>query len=164
MSLNVNGLDELKLRLQRLKGVPLAANAELKILAEETAALARRMAPVDKEKLEEAIKVRFEGTERNALGRFVTGGGAYTVFVDNSVPVEGRKGKTVGDYAWEMHEHLTPAGPMKLGALSVEKQAGSNVVVGGKFLERAGEEMRDQIPLRLAKIVFVHIEGVSLDN
>jgi hypothetical protein len=115
MSLNVNGLDELKLRLQRLKGVPLAANAELKILAEETAALARRMAPVDKEKLEEAIKVRFEGTERNALGRFVTGGGAYTVFVDNSVPVEGRKDKTVGDYAWEMHEHLTPAGPMSLG-------------------------------------------------
>jgi hypothetical protein len=153
MSLNVNGLDELKLQLQRLKGVPLAANVELKACAEDGADIARQMAPRDKTNLENAIKVRFEGTDRNALGQFVKGGGAYVIYVDNDVPIEGRKGKTVGDYAWEMHEHLTPAGPLNLGLESIEKQKGSNVVVGGKFLERAAEAMRGDILTRLAKVV-----------
>jgi hypothetical protein len=155
--METQGVEQLKLQLQRLKGVTIVANAELKIAAAEMADLARKMAPVDKGNLEKAIKVRYEGI--GGSGRFQAGGGAYTVYVDNNVPLDGRDGKTVGDYAWELHEHLTPAGEMQLGPLSVEKQTSDpSIVVGGKFIERAGEEMREKINLSIATVVSKYIE------
>lgn len=159
--IDTEGIAQLRLKLQRLKGVEIVANAELKIGAMEMADLARKMAPVDKGNLEKAIKVRYEGS-RGASGRFEAGGGMYTVYVDNNVPIEGREGKTVGDYAWEMHEYLTPYGNLRLGPLSQEKQdANPEVMVGGKFMERAGEEMRLKINTKIAHVVFTYIEAMD---
>jgi hypothetical protein len=163
MSFNTQGMDELKLQLQRLRDVSIVANAELKKCAGEIADLARKMAPIDEGNLEKAIKVRYEGVDRNALGQFVKGGGAYTIYVDNDMPVDGRDGKTVGDYAWIMHEHLTPAGDMNLGPKSEEKQASQSIQVGGKFLERASEAMRDGIYSRLANIVHKYVEAIDIE-
>ena len=70
-----------------------------------------------------------------------------------------------------MHEHLEPYGVpygnryKKLGKLSQEKQnANPNIKVGGKFLERAGEEMREEIEKRLANVVAKRIESISNDG
>lgn len=163
MSFDTEGIAQLKLKLLRLEGVPLIANAELKVCANDLAALSRRMAPIDDGNLEKAIKVRYEGTHIPGLG-FVKGGGSYVVYVDNNMPVDGRGGKTVGDYAWEMHEHLTPAGEMKLGDKSRLKQDGNpNIQVGGWFLTRSAEQMRDAVHARLATVVLKYTEVVDIE-
>ena len=61
------------------------------------------------------------------------------VYIDTDREVEDRPGKTIGDYAYTIHEHLTPAGLMQLGPKSALKQAGQREVVGGAFLDRAVE-------------------------
>lgn len=103
-------------------------------------ALAIKMAPVDEGNLEKAIKMRPEnpGRVRNEAGQFQRQ--EIEVYIDMNMPAG--KGKTVGDYAYLMHEHLTPVGPLKLGPLSQAKN-GSNggVRVGGAFLTRAAEEV-----------------------
>lgn len=161
MSIETTGVGTLKAQLLRLGGVPAVVNEELKKCAEELAVLARKMAPVDKTNLEKSIKVRYEGTQ-GAGGRFVKGGGSYAVFVDMKMSIPGRDGKVIGDYAWEMHEHLHPFGHYNLGDKSLQKQmANPNVMVGGKFLERATEELRDKIQQRLARVVFKYVQAMD---
>jgi len=164
MSLDTSGIDQLRLQLKRLAGVSLVANAELRKCADEMKELAIKMAPVDEGNLEKAIKVRYVG-EQGAGGRFAKGGGAYEVYIDNSLFVPGRKnGETVGMYAWEMHEHLTPYGDYNLGKKSQDKQASDgSVIVGGKFIERAGEAYRQLIPLRIGKVVFKYVEALDIE-
>ncbi|MDR9847019.1 HK97 gp10 family phage protein [Herbaspirillum huttiense] len=105
--------------------------------------LARKMAPIDDGNLEKAIKVRPEtlgDRARDEMGRFVRT--EIEVYVDVDMPVPDRPGKVVGDYAFEIHEHLTPAGPMQLGPRSEEKnQNNGGVEVGGGFLDRAAAEI-----------------------
>lgn len=116
--------------------------------------LARKMAPVDEANLEKAIKVFPESAPssriRNALGQF-TRVDIY-VYVDMQMPVPDRPGKTVGDYAYIMHEHLAPFGAYNLGPKSESKQAGSDVTVGGKYLERAYAQLGNGV-----------VEGVTQD-
>jgi hypothetical protein len=102
---------------------------------------ARKMAPVDEGNLEEAIKLRGDaiGRTRDEFGRFQRT--EVDVYVDMDQPVPDRPGKTVGDYAYEMHEHLTPMGPLQLGPGSQAKQDGQSEQVGGGFLERAADEV-----------------------
>lgn len=104
--------------------------------------LARKMAPVDIGNLEDAIQMTpdSEGPPRDARGRFVRV--EVEVYVETSKPVPERPGKTVGDYAYEIHEHQTPMGPIPLGPHSQAKQASnSGITVGGGFLERAADEV-----------------------
>lgn len=109
--------------------------------------LARQMAPVDDMNLEKAIKVFPESNPsvrvRDALGRF-TRVDIY-VYVDMEMEVPGRPGKKVGDYAYLMHEHLAPFGSYNLGEKSKAKQSGQDVMVGGKYLERAYAQLGQQV-------------------
>ena len=106
--------------------------------------LAIRMAPVDDANLEKAIKMRPEGIdggrERDETGRFIRT--EIEIYVDMDMPVPGRPGKTVGDYAYEIHEHLSPMGGLNLGDKSNMKQMSSpDVLVGGGFMTRAAEQI-----------------------
>jgi len=114
---------------------------------------ARRMAPRDTGDLEKGIKVRGDiGGARDALGRFARV--EVEVFIDMDMPVEDRPGKTLGDYAYEMHEHLTPYGPLKLGPKSQAKQsANPDMVIGGGFLERALDMFNKTVDAELLDIV-----------
>jgi hypothetical protein len=114
--------------------------------AKQIQELAIKMAPIDHGNLEEAIKI--EGAEGGAArdaetGRFTRK--EVTIYVDGDMPIPDRPGKTVGDYAYEIHEHLEPKGPWQLGERSQEKQDGSDVVVGGGYLERALDALKDKI-------------------
>lgn len=108
--------------------------------------LARKFAPVDDGNLEKAILIhpeRLEGAIRDERGRFARQ--EIEVYIDMEMPVPERPGKTVGDYAYVVHEHVTPYGPKNLGPLSELKQAGQSEIVGGGFLERAAEEIEEQL-------------------
>lgn len=114
--------------------------------AVEIANLARKYAPIDEGNLEKAIKVFPETIgerARNEAGQFVRQ--EVFVYVDLDMPVPERPGETVGKYAYTMHEHLTPFGPLNLGERSVEKQSGQREMVGGKYLERAMNEIGDSV-------------------
>lgn len=115
--------------------------------------LAERMAPVDEGNLEASIKVRGdeEGRERDELGRFMRT--EVEVYVDTDMPVPERPGKVVGDYAFEIHEHLTPMGPKQLGPRSLAKQNGQSEQVGGGYMERAALEVDGEIDHELVDIL-----------
>jgi hypothetical protein len=99
---------------------------------------ARKMAPEEHGNLEAAIKVRGDGgRERDAFGRFQRS--EVEVYIDTDMEVPERPGHTVGDYAYEIHEHLEPAGLMQLGDRSRLKQETVDVQVGGAFMDRAVE-------------------------
>jgi hypothetical protein len=143
MTVKIEGLENLGALLQQageraVRGV----YAQMKNEAEKLAAKARENAPLDDGNLEKAIKVRETGGGRNELGQFAKK--SVEVYVDQTQPVDDRPGKTVGDYAWEMHEHLTPAGPLQLGPKSADKDGGRGVV-GGKYLERASDEIEKEL-------------------
>lgn len=111
--------------------------------AVEIQLLAQKMAPRDHGFLEAAIKVFPENlggpAPRNELGQFVRK--EFYVYVDMEMSVPDRPGKLIGDYAYIMHEHLEPIGPMRLGEESRAKQAGQNEQVGGAYLTRAMEQV-----------------------
>jgi hypothetical protein len=119
-----------------VRGVSDVIREEGEIIAE----LARDYAPVDQGNLESAIKVREERTGYNRRYE-------VDVYIDPDVPapeldakgniVKGTEGKTVGDYAMEMHE-----GDYNLGIGSRQKADALGVKVGPKFLERAVDERR----------------------
>lgn len=121
--------------------------------AREVQVLAIKMAPVDHGNLERAVKIRGdqEGAVRDELGRFAKV--EVEVYVDEKAPIPERPGKTIGDYAYEMHEHLEPAGPLKLGPRSQDKQAGQPEQVGGKFMERAAMVVEEKIVDDLADVL-----------
>lgn len=113
--------------------------------AKDVQELAQRQAPVDEGNLEAAIKLDHDYQGVNRRKRFF-------VYIDDGMPVPGSPGKTVGDYSILMHENLAPYGTFGLGPRSQEKQAANpDVTVGGKFLERAGEELADEIRERVIK-------------
>ena len=107
--------------------------------AEEIAALARRMAPVDEGDLEKAIEVEEIKGGRNALGQFAKS--MVAIWVNPDIMT---KGGLTGDYAYLMHEHLSYGSldlGYNLGEKSRAKQAADpTVLVGGKYLERAIED------------------------
>ena len=117
--------------------------------------LARKMAPRDEGFLEKAIEIRGESTERarDSGGRFTYK--PIEVYIDMDVPIEGRDGKTVGNYAYFVHEHLHPVpGGWKLGDESERKQAENpGIQVGGLFLERAAEAQEKDLDAALLDIV-----------
>jgi len=115
--------------------------------------MARKMAPIDDGDLEKAIKTRGTdgGRERSDTGQFLKT--RIEVYIDGDVPVEDRPGKTVGDYAYTIHEHVAPAGFMKLGPKSELKQATQSVVVGGAFMDRAVEEVMGAVDTELVDIL-----------
>lgn len=115
--------------------------------------LARKFAPTDDGNLEEAIKVRPDelGIKRDVYGRFART--EVEVYIDMDMPIDGRDGKTVGDYAYIQHEWLTPYGPWKLGQKSLAKQASQSEQVGGGFLERAAQEIEYELEGALLDIL-----------
>lgn len=147
MGVKVSGIEELRLLLEQ-SGEKAVRGVFNKMVEEagQIRDLARQYAPVDEGNLEAAIKVEVEGGGRDDRGRFVRK--AVAVYIDPNTPAE--DGKTVGEYAWLMHEHLTPYGPLQLGERSQAKQSGQSGMVGGKFLERAASEREKDMVKRLA--------------
>lgn len=148
MPVRVTGIVETQLMLAEVATTTRRrAVRKLHEKALEIAELARKFAPVDEANLEKAIKVfpekMPETRERNAAGQFVKQD--VFVYVDTDMAVPSRPGKTVGDYAYTMHEHLTPFGPLNLGERSAEKQSGQREMVGGKYLERAMNEIGESV-------------------
>lgn len=153
MPITVSGMIDTEMMLARVDmNTRKRVTSKMYAKAQAIRLLAIRMAPIDKGNLEEAIKVRPEtpGRVRNEAGQFERQ--EIEVYIDMNMPIAGRKGKTIGDYAYEMHEHLTPYGPLKLGPKSEAKNSG--VQVGGGFLTRAMEELAEDIIGELAMDMF----------
>ena len=118
--------------------------------AERIKELARRFAPIDHGNLEKAIKLATLGGGRDAMGRFARK--SFEVYIDmDAVAYDGR---TVGRYAYVMHELLLPygAGGYNLGPRSRMKQNSQVEAVGGRFLERAAEEVSKDMMNRLIDV------------
>lgn len=117
--------------------------------AEQIRDLAKKMAPVDFGGLEESIKVRQEGGGRDELGRFAAVN--VDVYIDMDAPGGDPKRPevVVGDYAYEVHEHLEPAGAKRLGDKSMLKQATQTEIVGGGFMDRAADQIERDIDIAL---------------
>jgi hypothetical protein len=156
MPVEVIGLENLSLLIEQVgeravKGAIVAMRAE----AEKVAEKAREYAPLDHGNLEKAIKVRDTGGGRTAGGQFARK--SVEIYVDGEMPVPERPGKTVADYAYEVHEHMEPAGgPMKRGPLSEQKDGGRNVV-GGGYLTRASNDTEKELLAAVAAAVRVAI-------
>lgn len=156
MGVKVEGIGDVSNMIMRLHST--ARRRAVKKLHEkgiEMRDLARKMAPVDEGNLENSIKVRPESVDsraRDERGRFTKT--EIEVYVDVDAPVPNRPGKTVGDYAFEIHEHLTPAGPMQLGPLSEAKnQANGGVVVGGGYLDRAADQIEGTLDAAFEEVL-----------
>mgnify|MGYP001037944824 CR=1 FL=1 len=141
MGLKVTGISETKARIENdAERSSRAALREVERGAKKIVERARRQAPVDEGNLENAIKIL--GHDRGGLNRRKR----IVVGVDGSMPVPERPGKTVGDYAGLMHENLQPYGIFELGEKSRDKQRNNpDVIVGGKFLERAAQDLQQEI-------------------
>ena len=134
-----------RLQLQRAATqVPQATSDELREIAYEARNRARDMAPIDYGDLKNAIGVKRFGVQGPG-GRFISGQSIYEVMIDMRKPVTASDKlaegiKTVGDYAWEVHEHMGWAGnwrPLMPSAKSVAAGRAAGVNAGGKFLSRA---------------------------
>lgn len=90
--------------------------------------------PVDEGNLEDAHKIE--------KGKGLRGRNHFTVYIDEDMSASDKEdsAKTVGDYAFEMHD-----GTYLLGTLSEAKQDEVGVRVGPKYLERAVDELKDGI-------------------
>ena len=154
MGLEVTGVRSVEEMLISLdsKGKKRVVSALYKA-AQDTMRLARAMAPVDEGNLEKAIKISPTelGRIRDEYGRFART--EIEVYIDMNMPIPERPGKTVGDYAYEIHEQLTPYGFMQLGPKSQSKQARSGIEVGGGFLDRAAAEIEKGLDQRLRNVL-----------
>jgi hypothetical protein len=149
MGIEITGIDDLLVKLDQTgdrtqKGVA----AQMKKEAEAVRDLARKFAPVDEGYLEDAIEVEQVGGGRDSLGRFTRN--SYAVFVDLTKMAD--DGKLVGEYAYLMHEHLTPYGPLNLGPRSRAKQQGQSEIVGGMYLARAIDQVSQDMMRRLVDV------------
>jgi len=163
------GLDQLKLKLQRLAGIPELANDALRQCADELRDRARDMAPIDYGDLIAAIQIRRLGAQ-GAGGRFVKGVSTFEVFVNNETPVKDpdklRHGvDKVGEYAWMVHEHMgwasQPNPEFMPSEQSVLHGQARHAEAGGKFLERAAAELKAKFEERLAQIVLKRIQNLD---
>lgn len=124
--------------------------------AQDVAELAQAYAPIDDADLEKAIKVyppvgMPADLDENRRAR------AF-VYVDSSAPANGAPGKTVGDYAYLMHEFLRPYGgsgaPNEKGYYDLgPKSVAKGGKVGGRFLLRAVKERMAGMTARIIKLV-----------
>ena len=112
--------------------------------AEDTAFIAREMAPIKTGKLEEAIEVA-PGRKNYASGLVYISSVWVRPTVYNSIAH-----RAVREYASTVHEELDPAGPKRLGVLSRQKDEMVQHQVGGHFLTRALEVTK---PLIIKSIV-----------
>lgn len=143
MGIRVEGLDDIQnLYLQIESEGSRRVVKEMIAGGNLIADVAREMAPVDYGNLEQAIKVAVSPV-RDARGRFATR--EVSVYIDMDMRVPQFKNKRVGDYAYEVHEHVTPYGPKQLGERSLLKQGTTNEIVGGGFLERAVEKVQKKV-------------------
>jgi hypothetical protein len=101
--------------------------------AEDIQKLARLYAPVDEGNLEDSIKIDGTRDVSSQPGRKM-----FMVYVDLSHPAEG--GRSVGEYAERMHETSYNLGPK-----SAAKEDAIGMMVGPKYLERAVEDLEDEI-------------------
>lgn len=144
MGLKVEGTQALMAMLEQVgERAVRGVSDEIKKGAEEIAELAIKYAPVDEGNLEDAIKVEFD---RYGINRRIRA----TVYVD--LDVRGADGVPVGRYAMAMHEGLAPygSGAFNLGAKSRAKDGGTGRV-GGKYLERAINELSPEIFARVQR-------------
>lgn len=149
MGIEYSGFDELRTNLQQIgPRAERAVTRQMKAEAYRIADLAKRFAPVDEGPLEDSIQVMQEGGGRDDRGRFART--SFTVYVDTDQ--QGSHGALIADYAYRMHEHLTPYGPLKLGKRSQAKQVGQSEMVGGRYLERAVQEVSDGLMNRLIEV------------
>lgn len=161
MSVQVTGADELKYLLRQageraVKG----AFDQMRKEAKRIESLAKQMAPVDEGDLEDAIQMVETGGGRDNLGRFSRKSITIEVDMNASAGVDSQgRPRTVGAYAYTMHEHLTPYGEFRLGKKSRAKQASQSVMVGGKYLERAMEEVMPGLIERVVKHVREELAG-----
>jgi hypothetical protein len=139
MGVKISGMAELMQRLDTiLERSSEGARQALEDGAKKIQKQAQMYAPVDLHNLEKAIKI---DSDRGGIRRRKR----FFVYVDTNLPVPQVDGKTVGDYAFIMHE-----GVYDLGEKSKEKAALLGVAVGRKFLERAAKELEEEIALQVA--------------
>lgn len=177
MGLSSDGIDQLKLLLNRAKGIPQQADEELGRIAMDLRDMARNMAPEDYGDLKNSIKHQRVGGGRNALGRFESGLHNWIVYLKNDYHVQDPEKQkdgieTVGEYAWFIHEYMgwgnTPGAPRKDGtpfmpsAYSQLIGLSHGVESGGKFLERASMEIQKTMSPKIGRVVLKHI--AALDN
>lgn len=154
MGVKIVGIDELTTLLDRTADDTNRHMAEmLRREANEIARLAGEFSPVDTESLENSWEVVELGGDRDYRGRFTKK--SYAVQIDPTA--RNPDGTWVSDYALEMHEHQEPygSGRYKLGKKSQKKNEG-NGRVGGKFLERAVDEVEYELMARMQKVVRSH--------
>ena len=134
MGMRVTGIEQTAFMLENIvRKTTRKALAAMRSGAKDIRDLAIKQAPVDEGNLEQSITISEDDGGINRRKRMY-------VFVDEDMAVESRPGATVGDYAAEMHE-----GTYNLGPLSQEKQDSQSALVGPKFLERAVDELEDEI-------------------
>lgn len=150
MGMTLEGAEQLQILLSQggeraVKGVVEQMHKEALAIQK----LAREYAPVDHGNLEEAIKIGTLGGGRNARGQFQRK--SFEVFLDMNAT--GYKGEPISTYAYRMHELLLPygSGGFNLRKRSLEKDAGRGIV-GGRFLERAVDEVSKGMMNRLISV------------
>lgn len=141
MGLRWVGLTAEQMREYFLESISRTRRESKKIMrkgAEEILKASKQMAPVDDGQLEEAHEISIIRLNKDDMMLEIGVGG----WVD---------GINVDRYAAVQHERLYPYGDLKLGPRSRAKDAmnPSNRRVGGKFLERAVDELEPEITEQL---------------
>ncbi len=159
MSIEVVGLDNLAALIRaaadnKKRGVA----AEMGLVAEEMLSISKQMAPVDEYNLVDAIKLKTPTKgARDEKGRFAKL--TWTLYVDTDVVAAIYKNgniKTVGDYAYEIHEYMEPHGDKyHRGPKSQAKQDGGQYEVGGGFIDRAADIVEEVLEGRLKSAIDV---------
>lgn len=168
MSFSFEGLEQMKLRLQRIGGgVVDVANEQMQTMAHELRQKARDMAPIDYGDLKAAIQLRAHA----AAGVKATGGRFtslrdWTVFVNNEYPVRDKdkpESTVVGDYVWLVHQYMgygntqgyLPGSGKPFNPSDESRREGERhgVEAGGLFMERATEALREDFQKRMASII-----------
>lgn len=147
MGIKVSGVENLLLQLSQTgeKAIRGVSN-EIQKGAKKIQYRAIQYAPVDEGNLENAIKTEFDRSGVN---------GRLQAFVYVDPNEDAGDGRTVGDYALAVHEGVAPFGSGGWGRIGKRSQIkdGGRGEVGGKFLERAAEDMAEEIAQDLQKVI-----------
>lgn len=155
MPLEIIGIDTLENIIKQTGGKAQDGVArQMKKEALKIQELAKKFAPVDYGNLEDAIDIEEEGGGRDDMGRFVRK--SYRVFVDMNHPAA--HGQVVGDYAYLVHEHMTPYGEIGLGPNSMRKQMSQAEMVGGLYMDRAVDEVMKGMMSRLVDVARTYLD------
>lgn len=152
LTIKTKGFDTFREQIKNSFEQRVMKPAEKSILqsSDDVAFIAQEMAPRKTGTLESSIEARpnVDRTPQTITGEVWVRGTAYN-------PVDGVR---VSEYRMEAHEEITPAGNKKLGPGSVAKNASilgkyDDVGVGGWFLTRALDYMRNKITTRLKNAI-----------